>query len=179
MLEEDKKELEDMYKGDIEDAVFIFYSKVLEYNAKNVLELGVRGGISTRAFLLGVKRTSGHLYSVDILDYDSTRQTMRDLGLDKYWTFTVMDDLEYSSKLNTDIRFEIIFIDTSHELDHTISELEEFSRFLSPGGCILMHDTISYKEVKKAIDFFMIENKEWIFIEFNTKHGLGMLKRID
>jgi len=171
------KELVELYESDLASAVLLLYNKVLELKAKLVLELGVRSGISTRAFLLALKETNGKLISIDIKDYPGTRETIKRMNLDKYWTFIVADDREYYKEL--DKKFDIIFIDTSHEYKHTLFEIEKYSRFLKPRGVLLLHDTRAkdYPGVKKAILTFLEKHPEWEFKELGSVHGLGQLQR--
>ena len=101
---------------------------------KMVIELGVRSGNSTAAFLAAGAR----VWSVDLippqvpvswLDYDG-------------WTFIPGDDLAHEVRDQLP-RFEvdIVFIDTSHHYRQTLDELDMYAVKLRPGGRFMMHDT--------------------------------------
>lgn len=101
-------------------------------NAQHVIELGTRTGVSTVAFLDALDRTGGRLTSIDI-DPPPALEHPR-------WTFLQGDDLDplIVSALEP---AEIVFIDTSHHYDHTLSELHVYRWLCQPGGRIVLHDT--------------------------------------
>jgi predicted O-methyltransferase YrrM len=96
-----------------------------------VIELGVRSGNSTSAFLAAVEAHGGHVYSVDIgrppVPWHGHAQ----------WTFTMGDDLTLVDDLPD---CDVLFIDTSHHYGHTLAELKAYVPKVKPGGVVLMHD---------------------------------------
>lgn len=101
-------------------------------DAKTVIELGTRGGVSTIAWLYGLERTDGHLYSVDI---DPAPELTH-----RRWTFLQGNDLDPQIvKQLPDA--EIVFIDTSHDYQQTFAELNVYRWKVKPGGRIVLHDT--------------------------------------
>jgi len=171
------KIFEELQKSDLDLAVILLYNLVKDRNAKTILELGVRDGISTRAFLLACKEINGHLYSVDIKDYPKTRKIIEEMKLDKYWTYYIMDDRKFYKIWKKKV--DLLFIDTSHKFEHTLFELEQYSKFVKKNGIILLHDTLAemWPGVKQAIDEFIKLHPEWKYKELGSKHGLGCLWR--
>jgi predicted O-methyltransferase YrrM len=112
------------------------YRTAAAYPRVRVLELGTRRGESTRAFLAAAELTGGHVWSVDI---DQPQVPVEEWEASGLWTLTVDDDLTVVFPIGTD--FDVLFIDTSHEYEHTLQELERWSHLVQPGGVILMHDT--------------------------------------
>lgn len=100
-----------------------------------VIELGVRRGDSTVAFLAAAQEQGGEVWSVDIAD-PRVPAEWRDLP---FWYLTVGDDLEVADQLPDNV--DIVFIDTSHTYEQTKQELELYVRKVKPGGLILLHDT--------------------------------------
>lgn len=98
-----------------------------------IIELGVRSGNSTAAFLAALEMRGGHLHSVDI-----DPVTMPWAGHEQ-WTFHHGDDMLLAADLPDAV--DIVFIDTSHHYSQTVAELEMYWRKVKPGGVILMHDT--------------------------------------
>ncbi len=98
-----------------------------------VIELGVRSGNSTAAFLAAIETNGGFLHSVDI------RPCQLPWGTHPQWSFTVGDDLVLADDLPDDV--DIVFIDTSHHYLQTLAELELFAPKVKPGGVVLLHDT--------------------------------------
>jgi len=145
--------------------------------ARTILELGVHRGFSTQTFLVACRRTGGHLYSVDIVDCPFAREAVKTHQLEPFWTFTVQDDVEYAKTWNNPI--DLLFVDSSHQYDHTLAELRLYSSFLTEKGVILLHDTIGSKSPKYAAEKFMEENPEWQLKELlpTSRYGLGELRK--
>jgi cephalosporin hydroxylase len=97
-----------------------------------VIELGVRSGNSTAAFLAAVELHGGHVYSVDI-----ARPRVPWHG-HAQWTFLLGDDIARADELPD---CDVLFIDTSHHYRHTLHELGVYGPKVKPGGVILLHDT--------------------------------------
>jgi predicted O-methyltransferase YrrM len=108
------------------------YREACRPNVK-VIELGVRSGNSTAAFLLAAEQNDGYVWSVDIaparLPWDGHER----------WTFYAGDDLWLAKDLPNEV--DVVFIDTSHHYDQTVAELELFVPKVKPGGVVLLHDT--------------------------------------
>lgn len=117
---------------DVRDHLPRFAELVKELNAQHVIELGVRSGVSTVAFLYALEETGGHLTSVDISPGPQIESSR--------WTFIQSDDLapELLAQLWP---AAIVFIDTSHHYEHTLAELRTYRPLVEPGGAILCHDT--------------------------------------
>lgn len=98
-----------------------------------IIELGVRSGNSTSAFLAAVEEHGGHVYSVDI---DRPRVPWHS---HPQWTFLLGDDLLVADNLPD--ACDVLFIDTSHHYTHTLAELETYVPKVRPGGVVLLHDT--------------------------------------
>jgi len=98
-----------------------------------IIELGVRSGNSTAAFLAAVEEHGGHVWSNDLHP-----PPVPWVGHPQ-WTFIAGDDLEIADQLPDDV--DIVFIDTSHYFQQTAAELELYVPKVRPGGVLLLHDT--------------------------------------
>lgn len=119
--------------SDIYQHLPTFVSLVERLNASHVVELGTRTGVSTIAWLWGLQATGGRLTSVDI-------DPRPDIGHWGRWTFIQGDDLDPDVYSRLDPA-DIVFIDTSHIYEHTLSELHLYRWLVKPGGVIVCHDT--------------------------------------
>lgn len=119
--------------SDIYEHLPTFVSLVEDLKAKTVIELGTRGGVSTVAWLYGLEKTDGHLWSVDV-DPAPELQHPR-------WTFIQGDDLSVDTINRLPEEVDIVFIDTSHEYQQTVAELNVYRWMVRPGGKIVLHDT--------------------------------------
>ena len=103
--------------------------------AETIIELGVRSGESTCAFLTAASTTGGHVWSVDVRTPDVPGWWFED----PCWTFIHGSDLEVDFLLPE--ACDLLFIDTSHQYRHTFDELNVYGPRVKPGGVILLHDT--------------------------------------
>jgi len=171
--------------ADTSDCVQILYDHAVKTLNIRVLELGVRGGVSTLALLLAAKKVNGHLWSIDINPCVAAVKTVYDNGLSDFWTFMQGDDrkLLRQTKFNP---MDLIFIDTSHEFEHTLFELTICDNILSKNGVMLLHDTnvAIYPGVMQAVNLFLVlpecsRKKGYVFEELGTGCGLGKLTKKD
>lgn len=121
--------------SDVQYCMPRMYETALRYPEGAVLELGVRSGNSTSAFLAAAEKTSGHVWSVDTVPPEVPRHWA---GSD-LWTFIQGDDLTLDPPVTA---FDVVFIDTSHHYAHTLTELRRFVPLVKPGGTVLLHDTL-------------------------------------
>lgn len=129
--------------SDIVDHLPYMVDLVHQLNAHKVIELGVRHGTSTIAWLYGLEQTDGHLWSVDIDPAPAAFTVVNGWShaFGPAWTFVQGSDLHPAvlDVLPRDV--DIVFIDTSHHYEHTRWELETYRPFVRAGGVIVCHDT--------------------------------------
>lgn len=125
---------------DIRDHIWTLYNLVVGMNAGVVVELGA--GQSTYALTVAVKETGGNIWSVDKLINAHLRgfpEGLNLLELESRYHFVEGDDIEVGMSWNMPIDF--LFIDTSHQYDHTLEELNLWAKHVRTEGKIAMHDT--------------------------------------
>lgn len=151
-------------RSDIEMHLPILYREA----KGTVLELGVRYGNSTAALLAGVERHGGHLYSVDIVDCRGV------IEANEKWTFIQADSLDYET-ISPHIpgSIDVLFIDTDHSYERTKSELQLWGNITK--GKILLHDTDSFLDVRKAMLEYCLE-RELMFWLIPGSNGLGIIQ---
>ena len=100
----------------------------------NILEFGVRKGISTRLFLDHANKTNCKLYSVDNVDYS----TMLD---DKNWKFIKDRDDNFDNiKKQIPSEFSLIYLDTLHEAEHVKKIIYNYFNLLTQNGTFIIDD---------------------------------------
>lgn len=109
-----------------------------------IIELGVRGGDSTVAFLAAIQAHGGHMWSCDVAAPPFANPWQEVMG--GQWEFVLGDDLWAHDRAPDGV--DIVFIDTSHTYNQTVAELELYHTKVHPGGVILLHDT----ELKSPAD---------------------------
>lgn len=143
----------------------------------NVLELGVRAGISTTALLAGVEAHGGHVWSVD---RDDCRAVW---SRHPAWTFVQADSLDIraiGAATNWDVLqpLDCLFIDTEHTETRTLAELQTWGPYVRKGGVILLHDTddmSTYPGVRKAIEAYCLP-ADLPFEYHSGSYGLGVIR---
>lgn len=166
--------------SDINEHLPVLYDIAKECD--HITEMGVRTGVSTRAFL----RTSAKLISYDIVTDKRVVELVneaRSAGKDA--TFIEADVLKIDIE-----ETDLLFIDTWHEYDQLKQELELHAK--KARRYIAFHDTYTYglrneggdnkqqtQGLLPAIIEFLIENREWQFKMFLTNNnGFTVLERI-
>lgn len=124
--------------GDHLEALFI---ETLLSTPKLVVELGVRGGESTYALHRAVEMAGATLVGVDIDDCRGVMPSSNSL-------FQQSDDVvfaahfrEWTAANALPPTVDVLFIDTSHLLEHTRAELAGWLPLIGPGGKAIFHDT--------------------------------------
>jgi hypothetical protein len=123
----------------------------------NILEFGVRKGISTRLFLDIAKSNNGQVYSVDVDDCSK-------LFKDKNWKFfKTRDDNYYYIQKNIPTQLDVIYLDSVHEAKHVENIFYNYFNFLKVGGYFIIDDIshLPYLKDKERNNFFNeINNQE-------------------
>ena len=116
----------------------------------NILEFGVRKGISTRLFLDHANKTNCKLYSVDNVDYS----TMLD---DKNWKFIKDRDDNFGNiKKQIPSEFGLIYLDTLHEAEHVKKIIYNYFNLLTQNGTFIIDDIshLPYLKNSKRTNFY-------------------------
>lgn len=150
----------------------------LAKECKHVTEMGVRGIVSTWAFLEGLKG-GGTLVSIDNTlpaYYGGDLELVEKLAKEENVNFTfILDDTLTMNIEETDI----LFIDTIHEYEQLVVELNRHSNKVRK--YIVLHDTVSCREELMPVirEFVAIRYGSWqIKQEYFTNNGLLILERI-
>ena len=144
---------------------------------KKIVELGC--GDTTFALSLAIK--VANLYPLQSIDLDMGRinmygKSLASIGLQNYCQFYHGDSVNILASVFNPETISFIFIDTSHTFPQTLAEIVLSVSVLEKNGRIFLHDT-KIGEVRMAIYKFLELAPDWEFYEYNTKAGLGVLKR--
>jgi predicted O-methyltransferase YrrM len=123
--------------SDVQDHLPFLYDVTCGYHEPAVIELGVRTGFSTAAFLAAAAKAGGTVHSADIEQPRVPGEWLEDPS----WHFVPGDDLSAAVTAALPARCDVLFIDTLHSREHTLAELEEYMPRVAPGGIALFHDT--------------------------------------
>jgi predicted O-methyltransferase YrrM len=131
-----------MHETDISDHLNVIFALAMSKNPKTILELGTRGGESTKVLILVANQVGAKGYSVDLSEAPVW------LNEQKNWHHFVADDTEFCKNLikswpNGDSYsgIDFLFLDTSHFYEHTIQELNLYWDLINEDGILVLHDT--------------------------------------
>lgn len=130
-------------------------------SCKRIVEFGTRGAVSTWAFLDGLP-PKGQLWSVDIEPCEVPPRVAND----PRWKFVVGDDLDRETLAQLPLRADLVFIDTSHEYEHTVEELKVARKFKP--RWILCHDA-EWPGVAQAL-MELEETSDWKVTRIDEAH---------
>jgi len=133
-------------------AISIITALISSASISRIVQLGHFAGYSTLmvGYCFVNSRSPGRLVSIDIdpevTDY--TRKWVERAGLSSRITLLCGDSSDRSlaeqSTSDLDGAPELIFLDSSHAYEHTLSELDLWYPLLRPGGMILLHDVSEF-----------------------------------
>lgn len=152
-------------KSDIHEHIETLYKYTLE--CSSVAELGVRGMVSTWAFLKGLIDSSHQnlkYYAFDVLNLESDTldRICFENNIDNTNHFN-QSDLEVNI---TDESYDMVFIDTAHNYPHCYEELKKFHSHTNK--YIIMHDT--------TIDG---ETSEYVRLGYEPQHYQSLVEQYD
>ena len=127
--------------SDIREYMPFLHETAKSYPQVRVLELGARRGNSTLAFLAAAAAVDGHVTSVDVDRVADAPDGMLPWRKAPWWTFIRGDDMDGAVQASLPVEVDVLFIDTSHEYEHTLGELRAYMPRVVPGGVALLHDT--------------------------------------
>lgn len=147
----------------------------------DIMEIGVRTGMSTFSFLAGLEENGGHLYSVDIDDLSHGQRQgflLGDVLSHPQWTFINADSVKEVERVKASIpaELDLLFIDGCHLYDWVFSDLINYAPMAQ---VIMMHDTAAYQwtDIPRALaDYMKTPNCRHKNVFYYTdSHGLGVL----
>jgi hypothetical protein len=146
----------------------LLYSSMVNH----VTEMGVRWGVSTRAFLYAAAKNKTKLRSYDIVLNDTV------IGLfNKAKEVNVDATYQQADTLNLTIEeTDLLFIDTDHTYNQLSQELKIHGN--KARKYIIFHDTVTFPDLNRAIDEFLLVNSHWkVLHHYVNNNGLKILER--
>lgn len=139
--------------SDISEHLSNLYSVCLARMPETVLELGTRGGESTRVLVEYCERFGSQGFSID-LDSQPDWLTARK------WTHFSGDDIQIGKTIVKDkkwpngaefVPLDLIFLDSSHEYRHTLEELALYWPLIAKNGVLVLHDTNLTEKITRKL----------------------------
>lgn len=164
---------------DMKDHLLTIYRICKTKELRCVVELGVRSGISTQAFLAAIDEIEDAcLFSFDIQplsrlfgEADLMERIPAAVGYPK-WKMEIRDSIEAGKAWQDPV--DILFFDTEHTEQQLRTELEVWKKHLKPDSVLLFHDT-AVPGVLQAILKFSARSRYKKFVNRPRSHGFGIL----
>ncbi len=139
--------------SDIAEHLSTLYNICLAKMPKSVLELGTRGGESTRVLVEYCEKFGVLGRSIDLEPSPNWLPA-------KKWSHFVGDDIVIGKSVLRDKKWpdgiefnpvDLIFLDSSHEYLHTLEELMLYWPLIAEGGVLVLHDTNLTEQVTRKL----------------------------
>ena len=151
------------------------------FQCDHITEMGVRGIVSTWAFIVGNPKR--------MISYDINHPSKSGADINQVYSNSGSTNFEFieADILTVDIEeTDLLFIDTFHVYRQLKRELELHSSNVNK--YIILHDTQTFgyigedggEGLRKAVTEFLNDNKYWtIYEDFKNNNGLMILKKYD
>lgn len=151
---------------DIDNDGDALFAAAKQANPSLVVELGTRGGLSTRILSAA---TTATIVTVDIID---CTQYLADVPC-----IFIHKPAEELERLWRSRNIDLLFIDTDpHSEEQTLGWLNTWVEHkLRPTGCALFHDSLPPRGVDTAIEKWLQSHPDWRSQELGSRHGMRLL----
>lgn len=141
--------------------------------AKVVFEIGCFTGYTTVHLAMALQPSDGHIHYLDFdrSHLDTATKNLQRLGLHARATPYCGASVAPAVLAALPARADLIFIDTTHEYSDTVAEIAAYRQRLSPGGVIVLHDSIRFAGVRRAIAEVY---ESFGVLTFATERGNGL-----
>lgn len=162
---------------------------------KLIVEAGVRWGNGSTVPLYEAKKlTTSYFIGLDITDCSNVYEPLQGS------LFLRMNDLQFASYLQDNLsskKVDFVFIDTTHEHQHTLQEINMFAFLLSENGVIGFHDSnpvpgdptgvksalkeyfnLNFDESKYGNYIAKTNSQAWNIIHYPYCNGMTIAKKI-
>lgn len=128
-------------QSDISDHLTNLFVEAAAMRPSMIVELGVRSGESTVALSRVANLFGSHLISVDLEDCSRACSSDHQVFVESDDVTFAKEFTEWCERRNYSSSIDVLFIDTSHEFDHTVAEIQHWFPLLSPHCKVFFHDT--------------------------------------
>jgi predicted O-methyltransferase YrrM len=133
-------------RSEISDHLGTLFYEAVAARPKLIVELGTGTGSSTRVLLAAARHAGACMLSIDVKDKSALPLPSEARAI---WHFERADDAAFARERFADWcrahalapAIDVLFIDTSHELEHTRREIAAWFPFLAEAATVVFHDT--------------------------------------
>lgn len=133
--------------------------------AKQIVEIGVKAGNSTKVLLKVVQENSGRMFSIDIRPYFDAIPPDKNEG----WTFQVISSRDWVCPWD---HIDVLFIDGDDYIAH--KDFKRFEPFVRLGGKIMMHDSLWWP-ISDFVD--NLDREKYTVVKYDDCYGLSIITK--
>jgi len=153
---------------------FLFlFNLAREIKAQQIVEIGFGGANSALAFLLALKETGGHLYSIDIQPDPGAISRIEKANMMSRFHLIHGKSQEVWKQVPSEI--DILLIDGNHSYNQCKLDYELYEPLVKSGGFILFHDSSTIKGVIKFTD--KLKKKVYESLQIPYCNGLFVIRK--
>jgi predicted O-methyltransferase YrrM len=178
-------------KSDSDQHLVTIFGLVLQTQAKNLLELGVRWGDTSEPMVVGTSMVGGHLTAVDI----SPTMWVCPEDLKLHYDFIQSDAISFLEKeVEKGSYYDFVYVDDWHAYKHVKQELELIDKITDKKSLILLHDLMAgtypeyslptwngpeseFAEGGPAAAVFELDLNKWEYVTIPVNNGLTILRK--
>lgn len=141
--------------------------------AKTVIEIGSFVGYTSAHLAAALQTTGGRLWCVDIAQnlIDVARENLSRLKMNDRVSFVCGLSQDPATFAALPEKADLIFIDSSHIYADTQQEISIFRKRIAPGGALVLHDSIYFEGVRRAVGEVQTEFET---LTFASEGGWGV-----
>ena len=127
---------------------------IIRRKMRLVVELGSFVGWTSAHLARALRHNgAGRLHCVEsVPDFiEVARANLARLGLIDWVEFLAGESLDASILARLPAAVDLVFLDTTHQYDATVKEIACYASRLTPQGCLVLHDSIRWGGVRRAV----------------------------
>lgn len=181
--------------GDSDKHLLTLFSIVIQIGAKNILELGVRRGDTSKPLALGAFLTGGQVDAIDIVPTEFNCPEF----LKPHYNFIQSDAIKFLESIPQGTKYDLVYIDDWHSFEHVFRELQLINAFIDKSTIILLHDLMGNFKApdyywstgtkesdpewadggpyRAVLEYTAIEPNNWEWMTIPINNGLTLLRR--
>jgi len=142
-----------------------------------VVETGTHKGFSALMIAQALQANgSGHLYTIDQVDYN-VAEKCRAFGLKDRVTIVTSSSVAALIDLAARLpRIDFLWLDADHSTCAVLEELDAARPSIRPGSYIAFHDTLSKPTEDRAVRLIRKEHPQWEYIRFCSSRGFDLMR---
>ena len=152
----------------------LLYSLICSQRLRNVIEVGLDRGYSTRVLAQAARDVGGHFWGVEI-DRTRAHRIQTELDADGYSTTILVADSRDLDAIPGMDRCDFAYLDGDHSPDAVLHELAILRPLMTSQSIVAIHDIRSASREAWAI---ITQDPAWRWLALAANFGLGLIQPV-